>query len=94
MLSVYLDTVLESDTRRSALVPEGKLWFGLCKSFVSLKQCTKDPRDETLLFSAPHMANGLAGAVASVSSSDSYPSTSPTVNCDFGIRTRLSALVK
>lgn len=49
---------------------------------------------QTLLFSAPHMANGLAGAIISVSSSDSYPSTSPTANRDFGIRTRLSALLK
>jgi len=49
---------------------------------------------QTLLFSAPQMANGLAGAITSVSSSDSYPSTSLTVNRDFGVRDRLSALVK
>lgn len=49
---------------------------------------------QTLFFSAPYMSNGLAGAIFSVSSSDSYPSTSLTVNRDFGIRARLPVLVK
>lgn len=49
---------------------------------------------QTLMISAPHIINVLAGAIVSVSSSDSYSSTSLTVNRAFGIGAGLSALVK
>lgn len=49
---------------------------------------------QTLIFSARHITNGLAGAIVSVSPSDSYSSTSLTANRAFGIGGRWSALVK
>lgn len=49
---------------------------------------------QTLMISAPHITNGLTGAIVSVSSSDSYSSTSLRVKRALGSGAGLSALVK